>query len=86
MAVNSNFDGTPLASLYVFQYVHTGAIGVKRLDSVKNPDAIDAELGTVFILLLQLILQYSKALPYSRLGPMKHLCISKAAMQEKTRK
>lgn len=40
------FDGTPLASLNVFQYVHTGAIGVKRLDSVKNPDAIDAELGT----------------------------------------
>ncbi len=33
--------------------------------------------GTL-ILLLQLILQCSKALPYSRLGPMKHLCITPA--------
>ena len=40
-----DFNGKPLASLNVFKYVHTGAVTPKMLDTIKNPKAIDIELG-----------------------------------------
>lgn len=40
-----DFSGKPLASLNVFKYVDTGAVAVKRLDSVVNPDVVEVAYG-----------------------------------------
>lgn len=40
-----DFSGKPLASLNVFKYVDTGAVAIKRLDSVVNPDVVEVAYG-----------------------------------------